>query len=125
MRFLTVITSAEDQEIGEPPAALFAAMGEFAEEFIRNGSLLDQGGLTPTSQAVRIRSEGGTISVTDGPFTETKEVIGGWAMFQLRSMEEAVEVGRRFMQIHAEHWPEFTGYSEIRQIEEPPPGMQP
>lgn len=108
MRFMTAIISDENADFGPPPASLFAAIAAYGEEATRNGTLLDQGGLLPTSQ--------GKLTATDGPFTEATEVIGGYAMFQLRSLEEAVELGRRFMAIHAEHWPAFVGTCEIRQI---------
>ncbi len=121
MRFLTAIKSAEDADFGPPPASLFAAIAAYGEEAARDGTLLDQGGLLPTSQGVQIRLQGGKVTVTDGPFTEATEVIGGYAMFQLRSLEEAVELGRRFMEIHAEHWPEFVGTCEVRQIMDAPP----
>ncbi len=116
MRFMTAIISDENADFGPPPASLFAAIAAYGEQATRDGTLLEQGGLLPTAQGVRIRLQDGKLTVTDGPFTEATEVIGGYAMFQLRSLEEAVELGRRFMAIHAEHWPAFVGTCEIRQI---------
>ena len=76
----------------------------------------ETGGLCGTAQATRIRSARGTLSMTDGPFTETKEVVGGYAIFDVDSREEVVEWTRRFMELHAIHWPEWEGESEIRQL---------
>ena len=72
-----------------------------------------------------MRVSGGKVTVIDGPFAEAKELIGGYAMFQLRSKEEAIEAGRRFMQVHAEHWPGFEGSCEVRQIMAGPSDVPP
>jgi hypothetical protein len=116
VRFLTVIKSDESRDFGPPPPALFEAMGKLAEEQTAAGILVTQGGLGPTADGVQIRTSGGKLTVTDGPFTEAKEVIGGFAMHEVRSKEEAIELSRRFMQIHAEIWPEFEGTCELRQV---------
>ncbi len=116
MRFLTYIKSDESMPAGPPPPELFEAIGKFGEEIGKTGVLLDQGGLAATSDSVQIRVADGKVTVTDGPFAETKEVIGGYAMYDVRSKDEAVELSRRFMQIHADIWPGFVGTSEIRQV---------
>lgn len=116
MRFLTVIKSDENLPLGPPPPELFEAIGKLGAEQTQAGTMVMQGGLAPTSDGVQIRSSGGTLTMTDGPFTEAKEVIGGFAMHEVRSKEEAVELSRRFMQIHADIWPEFVGTCELRQV---------
>jgi len=120
MRFLMFIKHPERTELGEPPSALYAAIDNFIEETTKDGTLLDTGGLLPIAEGAEVRLADGKVTVVDGPFTEAKEVIGGWAMFQLHSKEEAVELAVRFMDLHAEHWPAFNGVSEVRQIAEPP-----
>lgn len=116
MRFITMVKSDESMPAGPPPPALFAAIEEFGAEATRNGTLLDQGGLMPSSEGALVSASGGKVTVTDGPFAEAKELVGGFAVFELRSKEEAIEMARKFMELHAEHWPGFTGVSEVRQI---------
>ncbi|GIH50175.1 Uncharacterized conserved protein [Microbispora rosea] len=80
-----------------PDAAMMAEMGAFIEEMTRTGALLATGGLEPGG--LRMISSGGEITVTDGPFTEAKEAIVGFALIEARSREEAVELARRFWKI--------------------------
>ncbi|MFY0533090.1 YciI family protein [Nannocystis pusilla] len=92
-------------------------MGKFIEETMRAGVLLDTGGLAPTAMGTKIRAADGKLTVTDGPFTEAKEIIGGFAIVQTRTKEEAVELGRRFMQLHTRVLGDaYTGECEIRQM---------
>jgi hypothetical protein len=116
MRFLTYIESDETQPFGPPPPALFEAIGAFGAEMAGLGVLLDQGGLAPASKSTHVRVSGGALTITDGPFAEAKEVIGGYAMYDVRTKEEAVEYSRRFMQIHLDNWPGFEGTSVVRQV---------
>jgi hypothetical protein len=118
MRFLTVIKMDESFPAGPPPQALFEAIGNLVEEQSKDGTLLDTGGLYPTSEGVLVTARAGQVQVIDGPFAEAKEVIGGWAMFQLHSKEEAIEQARRFMQLHLDLWPGFEGTCEVRQVME-------
>jgi len=118
MKYLMFIKHAEAVGQTQPPKALMDAMGEFVGRMLANGVLKDTGGLKPTSEAYRIRSSGGTLQVTDGPFTETKEVIGGYALVETKSKEEADAVAREFMELHRVHWPEFECESEIRPVED-------
>ena len=120
MRFLTIIKTSEDQEVGGPPPALFEAMDALIAEQMAAGILLDTGGLLPSSGGVEVRVRGGEMSVVDGPFTETREVVGGWAFTQARTKEEAVEQARRFMQIHIDHFPGWDGTCEVRQCADGP-----
>jgi hypothetical protein len=119
MKYLCFIKHAESYRKAGPPAALLDAMGKFVTQAMRDGVLVDTGGLRPTSEASRVRLAGGKITVTDGPFSESKEVIGGWAIFKTESRAEALRVATEFMELHRKHWPEFEGESELRPMMEP------
>lgn len=114
MRFLMMVKHGENP--GVPPKALMDAMDKLVESEVNSGSMITTGGLAPTAQSTRVRVAKGRLTVTDGPFTEAKEIIGGFAMFDLKSKEEALEKARIFMELHRQHWPEFEGETEIRQI---------
>ncbi|MEA2877305.1 MAG: hypothetical protein QOF14_2501 [Hyphomicrobiales bacterium] len=104
MRFMAIVKPGKDYEAGRPPSpGLMAAMGKLNEESTRAGIFVTGGGLLPSSQGHRLSMTGGKVTVTDGPFTETKEVIGGFAILNYASHEQAIEGARRVMQIHAEH----------------------
>ena len=122
MKYLTFIRCSESYRASPPPAALMEAMGAFVERSLKDGSLVDTGGLLPSKEGLRVRLANGQISVTDGPFTESKEVIGGWAVLQ-GSREQVVRIATEFMELHRKHWPEFEGESEVRPMFEP--GMGP
>jgi hypothetical protein len=92
------------------------AIAKLGEEATRAGTMLGTGGLAPTTQGGRVRLSGGKVTVTDGPFTESKEVIGGYAQFDLKSKEEAIESAVRFMELHKKHWPGWEGETEVRQM---------
>ena len=104
---------------GPPPKELMDAIAILAEEEAKAGSMLGNGGLGPTALGARVRLSGGRVTVTDGPFTEAKEVIGGYAQFELKSKEEAVESAVRFMELHKKYWPSFEGETEVRQMFDP------
>ncbi|PYV07492.1 MAG: hypothetical protein DMG07_28680, partial [Acidobacteria bacterium] len=87
-----------------------------SEEATKAGTMVEGGGLAPTALGARVRLSRGQLAVIDGPFTEAKEVVGGYAMFELKSKEEAVESTLRFMELHREHWPGWEGETEIRQV---------
>ena len=111
MRYLTMIKSTPNA--GPPPPALMEAIGALTADGIRDGYLLDAGGLAPGGVVVRVRA--GKVDIT-GPFSEAKEVVGGFSMLDVRSAEEATELGTRMMQAHADHWPEWEGEVEIRAV---------
>lgn len=117
-KYLCFIRSSEAHRSGPPPAALMEAMGRFIETSRRDGTLVDTGGLLPSKDGVRIRIAGGTLTVTDGPFSEAKEVIGGWAILQ-GSRADVLRVATEFMELHRKHWPEFEGESEVRPMFDP------
>jgi hypothetical protein len=112
MRFLMMVKAPENS--GPPPKELMEAMGKLAEESFKSGEMIETGGLGPTASGSRVRLAGGKVTVTDGPFTEAKEVLGGYAIFELNSKEEAIERTQRFMELHREHWPGWEGETEVR-----------
>ncbi len=114
MRFMMIVRHAERQ--GPPPQALMDAITKLVEEETKAGTMIGTGGLAPTVQGARVRLSGGKVTVTDGPFAETKEVIGGYAQFELKSKEEAVKSAVRFMELHKKHWPGWEGETEVRQM---------
>ena len=114
MKYLTFIRHSESHRQAGPPPALMEAMGKFVQKSFKDGTLVDTGGLLPSKDGVRVRLAGGRITVTDGPFTESKEIIGGWAIIKADSKEEAVRIAKEFMELHHQYWPEFEGESEVR-----------
>ncbi len=114
MRFMMIVKSAEN--LGFPPKPLMDAIGKLSEDAVKAGTMIGSGGLLPTATGTRVRLSGGKVTVTDGPFTEAKEVVGGYAQFELKSKEEAIEGAKRFMELHKEHWPGWEGETEIREM---------
>jgi hypothetical protein len=116
MRFLSMVRIQENPG-RQPSEQLMADMGRLMEEMTAKGVLLDTAGLHPTSEGKRVNlATGGRITVTDGPFAEGKEVIGGYAILDAGSMAEAIEHTRRFLQVHGDDWDIAC---EVRQIAEP------
>jgi hypothetical protein len=113
MRFMMIVKSAENS--GPPPKALMDAVAKLAEEATNAGEMIESGGLASTATGARVRLSGGKVAVTDGPFTEAKEVFGGYAVFELKSKKEAIERTVAFMELHKQHWPGWEGVTEIRQ----------
>jgi hypothetical protein len=113
MRFMMIVKSTENS--GPPPKELMDAISKIAEEATKAGEMVESGGLAPTATGTRVRLSGGKLTVTDGPFTEAKEVFGGYAVFELKSKKEAIERTVLFMELHKKHWPGWEGETEIRQ----------
>jgi len=114
MQYMMIVRHAEGS--GFPPKELMDAIGKLSEEAVKAGTMLGSGGLGPTAQGARVRLSGGELTVTDGPFTEAKEVVGGYAQFELKSKQEAIESAVRFMELHKKHWPGWEGETEVRQM---------
>jgi hypothetical protein len=114
MRYLSVVKAAENQ--GAPPQALLDAIGKLTEDSLKDGSLVSTGGLGATATGARVRIARGKLTVIDGPFTEAKEVIGGYAVLEAPSRREAIEAARRFMELHVQHWPGWEGECELREL---------
>ena len=103
MRFLSMIHI--DEKAGQQPTErLMNEMGKLIDEMTKSGALVSTAGLAPTKEGVRVRSNRGKMSVTDGPFVESKEVVGGYAILEAKSMKEAVELTKRFLAIHGDEW---------------------
>ncbi len=124
MKYLTFIRHSESYRSSPPPPALMDAMRGFVERCMRDGTLVETGGLLPSKDGLRVRLAGGKITVTDGPFTETKEIIGGWAILKADSKAEVVRIATEFMELHRKHWPGFEGESEVRPMFDPGMGPQ-
>jgi hypothetical protein len=115
MRFLSMVRINENT--GQVPSEqLMTDMGKLIEEMTKAGVLLDTAGLRPTSEGARVRLSRGKLSTVDGPFTETKEVIGGYAIIQANSKKEAIELTKRFLLVHGDEW---DIECEVRQLAEP------
>ncbi|MET9919763.1 YciI family protein [Streptomyces sp. NPDC006435] len=118
-RFMTLIRIDEQNLPAEAPDPDFEKrMGALFEEITGAGVMLETAGLAPTSEGTRVTWSGGRISCTDGPFTETKEVVGGYAILQTKDKAEALEWTERFLRAHPENW---TVTSEVRRIDEATP----
>jgi hypothetical protein len=114
MRFMTMVKAAENS--GPPPQALMQAIAKLGEEAAKAGVLVETGGLLPSAMGARVKVAGGQLAVVDGPFSEAKEVVGGYAVYDVKSKQEALEWTQRFMQLHIEHWPGWEGETELRQV---------
>ena len=111
MRFMFIVKSDHS---GSPTPELMEAMHKLADREIKAGRMLDNGGLMPLATGAQVRITNGQLSVTDGPFVEAKEVIGGYAIFELRDKEDALASAREFMQLHKDLMPGWDGICEVR-----------
>jgi hypothetical protein len=114
MKFMMIVKHPEN--CSYPPKALMDEITKLRDEAIKSGKLLGDGGLLPMAAGATVRLSGGKVDVIDGPFTEAKEIIGGYAQFELASKEEAVASAVEFMELHREHWPDWNGVCEVRQM---------
>lgn len=110
MRFLLTYTATDNSP---PSPEKMAAIGKLVEDNMKSGILLDTGGMLPLSKGARVKQTGGKFTATDGPFPETKELVIGYAIVQVRSKEEAIEQARRFMAVAGD------GEGEVRQLSGP------
>ena len=120
MRYMVFVKMAED--VGMPPDELHQVMGKEMGQAFAEGWMLDAGGLYPTAQSTEIRLTAGEITTTDGPYSEAKEVVGGYSVIEVRSPEEAVAAARRVAELHREYWPGWEGSMEVRRIAGPDEG---
>ena len=111
MRFMFIVKSAHS---GPPTPELIEAMHKLADREIKAGRMIDNGGLMPVSTGAQVRLVNGKLSVVDGPFVEAKEVIGGYAVFELPGKEEALASAKEFMQLHKDLTPGWEGTCELR-----------
>jgi hypothetical protein len=124
MRYMMFIKHTEDYRGKTIPPALLQAMDEFVGEYAKQGKFIDGGGLKSSHKGKRVQLRGGQLRVTDGPFTESKELVGGYAIVDVESDDEALDIATRFMELHRIHWPEFEGESELRPLETGAPGSE-
>ena len=110
-----------EEGIGMPPQALMDAMDVYIGEQAAQGVFLDGGGLYRTEDAVNFVVKSGETTRVDGPYAEAKEVVGGWAILQYDSLEEAIAGQQEFAELHATHWPECSMVATLRQISDQPP----
>jgi hypothetical protein len=115
MKFMMIVKSSEKS--GYPPKALMDEIDKLGKE--AGDAMIGGGGLGPTALGARVRLSSGKVTVIDGPFTEAKEIIGGYAQFELNSKEEAVDSAVRFMELHKKYWPGWEGETEVRQMFSP------
>ena len=118
-RFMGFVRMAEG--VGTPPKALFEAMDEYIGERSADGRFLDGGGLYGTEDAVNYVVRKGEVTRVDGPYAEAKEVVGGFAILQFDTLDEAIAGQQEFADLHAKHWPECSMVATLRQISEAPP----
>jgi hypothetical protein len=111
MRFLSIYKAVETN--APPPPELVAEMGKLVEESLKKGEVLSTEGCLPSAKGARVRLSNGKVTVTDGPFTEAKEVVGGFAVLNAKSKADAIEMAKRFLKVAGD------GECEIRQIAEP------
>jgi len=109
-----------EEGVGTPPQSLFDAMDTYIGEQAANGVFLDGGGLYGTEDAVNFVVRKGEVSRVDGPYAEAKEVVGGWALLQYDTLEEAIAEQKVFAELHATHWPEVSMVATLRQISDGP-----
>lgn len=124
MRYLFLVSGREGGP--PPPKAMIDIVEKQAEIETAAGRMILRGGLFPTAtNGVRVESRRGKLTMTDGPFAETKEVIGGFAIFEYATPEEARQGALALMELHRLHWPEWEGVCEVRPIfpDDAPPGM--
>ena len=118
VKFTGPSESRRNYENGVPPAPeLMAAIEELRQRSTASGTMVDTGGLFPDARGARIKAAKGRLTVTDGPFTESKEVIGGYAILEVKSKPEAVQIGKEFMQIHLDILgPSYEAEMEVREM---------
>ena len=114
MQFLMLVKHGENP--GPPPKEFLDAMAKLGENAAKSGTMIASGALVPIAKSTRVRLSRGQVTAVDGPYTEAKEVVGGFAMFELKSKEEAIEGAVQFMELHKKYWPGWEGETEVRQV---------
>lgn len=115
MRYMMIVKGDENfAASGPPPVELMEAIDKLGQEAAKTGKMVSMGGLKHTSTGASVRLTGGKLVTTDGPFTEAKEVIGGFTIMDLESKEQAIEEALKFMELHRKLWPGWEGETEVR-----------
>ncbi|HKA57956.1 MAG TPA: YciI family protein [Gemmatimonadales bacterium] len=118
MRFITIVKSRETKN--PPPPELFAAIDRLGQEAAKAGVMVGVAGFLPTELGARVQLKNGKVTVTDGPFPESKDTLGGYSIYNLPSKEKAIEWSKRFLQLHIDHWKGWEGEVEVRQMFDAP-----
>ncbi len=113
MRYMYLVLSSLEHATAPPPLRLMEEMDKLTRQ---QTSMVGGGGLMPISQAVRVRLKGGKLSVTDGPFAESKEVLGGYAIFEFATRQEAIDSMMQFMELHRLYGEGWEGVCEMREM---------
>ncbi|HEX6871959.1 MAG TPA: YciI family protein [Micromonosporaceae bacterium] len=113
MRYVVLLKASQPST--PPPPELMEAIMKLGDEATRAGALLDTAGLAPSAAGARVQLAGGSLSVTDGPFAETKEMIS-YAIYDVRSKAEAIEWTNRFLQLHRDLWPGWEGEADVLKV---------
>lgn len=114
MRFMMLVKHGENP--GPPPKELMEALDKLGEDARKAGTMVASGGLAPIAVSTRVQLSRGKLTSIDGPFAETKEVVGGFAILEFKSKQEAAEAALRFMELHKKYWPGWEGETEVRQV---------
>jgi hypothetical protein len=119
MRYMMIVKGDENfTEAGPPPMELMEAIGKLGEEATKAGKMVSMGGLLPSSKGATVRLKGGKMITTDGPFTESKEIIGGFTILDCPTKEDAIAEAVKFMELHRKLWPKWDGVTEVRPMYE-------
>jgi hypothetical protein len=119
MRFMMIVKADENfRASGPPPKELMDGIAQLGVEAARSGKMVSMGGLQHSSKGATVNIKNGKLIVKDGPFTESKEVIGGFTIMNLASKEEAIEEAKKFMELHRKYWPNWDGECEVRPMYE-------
>jgi hypothetical protein len=114
MQFLMLVKHGENP--GPPPKEFLDEMAKLGENAAKSGTMIASGGLVPVAKSTSVRLSRGQVTAIDGPYSEAKEVVGGFAMFELKSKQEAIEGAMQFMELHRKYWPGWEGETEVRQV---------
>lgn len=124
MRYMMFIKHTEDYRGKPVPPALMKAMGEFVMPHLKSGKFIEAAGLMSTWRGKKVQLRGGRVSVIDGPFTESKEIVGGYTLAECASDEEALELARTFVELHRIHAPGMEIECELRPLQTGAPGSE-
>ncbi|HVX41101.1 MAG TPA: YciI family protein [Gemmatimonadaceae bacterium] len=124
MRYMLFIKHTEDYRGKVPPPALMQAMGEFVVPNIKSGKFIEAAGLMSTWRGKKVQLRDGKVSVIDGPFTESKEIIGGYTLIEAESDQEALDLAKQFIELHRIHAPDMQIECEMRPLQTGMPGSE-
>jgi hypothetical protein len=124
MRYMMFIKHTDDYRGKQIPPGLIDAMGAFIGDYSKQGKFIDGAGLMSSHRGKKVQLRKGRLNVVDGPFTETKELVGGYAIIDADSDAEALDIATKFMDLHRVHWPEFEGECEMRPFQTEAPGVE-